>query len=677
MSIEYTPEGLWKELRYAEEQNKRHLVAFDTLRRGYHTPWYDSHGGEHEGEWDSIAEDADRADPENHAYEFLSYIVPSLIGGKPKYALKSRRTDDEDSAHGDVKALEHALNQWVLDTDYMATMESVAVDTMFAFGAVLVTAKKNKAVYQQSRAQDAWPEVQRISPRNFFRDPGALRFEECRYQGHRWVMAADDLRALAESEPKAGWNMDVVEELEGVAMSEEYRPKHAQADSTERGEVELFEVWFPTRVYREDREEQEDTKPGEDQDVELFDEKDGFHGTIYTLAIVRGGPEAGQVHGEHKFVRKPRPYFGHRSGPYAHCGMMRVPDSPWPLAPLVATFGQAADLNALTRANSRDIRAYKNIVFVDADDGTLPQTIENNPHQTVVPFKGIGGTKNVRDMVQQVTVGGPSPEMAVAMTDAHERLRRNSGMGEAQTGQAPGSGTTATAVAVASQDATLRVSWSKERWIVMHEEVGLKVAFFLGTSKDVAVSVDGKAARELKGAPPGAEGATVKGGDFKPADFEYLQAEIDVLSVERVSEERVQARLMQATATVLQVVPLVMQFPVAQFWVDYFEMVGNAFNVPGLGKLAQKLVGGALAVLWGDLPSLATMAPPENPSVSAGEGKGKTEQQPMQPLQLPQIQMGGSAMNGSSKPGGNKTPGLSGVQQQTPLQGVGGSSRAR
>lgn len=660
MSIEYTPEGLWRELRYAEEQNRRHLSAYDTLLHGYHTPWFNTYPVEN-AEYEDEGESDQAADPENHAYEFASYLVPSLIGGKPKYELKSRRADPEDTSHKDVKALSHALNQWVLDTDYMATLESVAMDTVFAFGAVLVTGKKNRATYQPSRAQDEWPEVQRISPRNFFRDPAALRYEESRYFGHRWVMSCDDLRALAEDEPEAGWDKEAIEELEGVAMSEEYRSRQAMTEAPERGEVELFEVWFPTRVFKKDREE---LGPDEEQDYELLDEKDGFHGTIYTLGIVRGGGgEPGVSHGEGKFVRAPRPYFGHRSGPYAHCGMMRVPDSPWPLAPLVATFGQAADLNALTRANSRDIRAYKNLIFVDGDDPTVASSIENNPHQTVVNIKGVGAGRKVSDLVQPVTVGGPSPEMAIAMADAHERLRRNSGMGEAQTGQAPGSGTTATAVAVAASDAQVRVSWSKERWIVFLEEVGLKVAFFLGTSKDVKVIVDEKAAQELEGAPPGVTGATIPGGDFSPTDFEYLQAEVDVLSVERVSEERVQARLMQATGTVLQVVPLVMQFPVADFWVEYFELVGNAFNVPGLGKLAQKLVAGALAVLSGDLPSLATMQPEPQPSVSAN---GKTQR--MQMPALPTLSGGGSK-SGPSKTG-NRTPGLSGVQQQTPLAGA-------
>lgn len=673
MTIAYTPLGIWREIQYAEKQNNKRIGGYESLRRGYYTPFFmdDVADGERP---DSRSGDDDRwFDPENHSYEFASFIVPQLVNGNPAFHLRSRRTSSVEEEQDEAKALEYALNQWVQDVDYRTTMDALALDPLFAFGAALVTPKRNRAAYQRSSAHENWPEVQRISPRNFFRDPAALRLEECRYLGHRWVMDAADLRAMAEAaDEDAGWDLEVVKGLEGIAMSEEYRPSRATQDAPERGEVELFEFWFRSHVYRPEDYADQDTsdEAGDDVGQVELDEKDGFHGTIFTLAVVRGGPESDQEHGTHAFVRKPRAYYGHGSGPYAVCQMMRVPDDPWGLAPLVATQGQARDLNALTRAQNDDIRSYKRQLFVEDDSGQVLEALENSPHRTVIPLRGLGATKRVADMVQAVEVGGPSQALQAAIELSHARLRRNSGMGEAQTGNAP-QDTTATASAIASQDAGTRIERMKEQWRRFHEDVALKAAFYIGTSKDIEILLDTKASEELGG--PSMPG-TYKGGALTPADFEHLQVVIDVVSVERTTEDRAQARLMQASGMLMQAIPAVMQVPSMDFWGQLFELVGNTLNVPDMGKLGESLVTGALSVLSGDIPSLATRTeqastPGVNPG---GPYRPSSAQRPAGPSPMPRPQgMAGQQPQQSQ----NRTPGLTGgVPQPVPLPGVGGSS---
>ena len=633
MSIEYTPDGLWTEFRYAEAENKRRMVVYDKLRRGYHTPFFSADG-------QAAIEGCDY-DPENHAYEFATYMVSQMVAGNPEYALKSRRTDPDDVSHDEVHALQYAVNQWVQDADFRTTMDALALDPLFAFGAALVTPKKNRSTYQQSHTPEEWPDVTRISPRNFFRDPAALRFEEVRYLGHRWVMDEVDLSKMVEDAPEdEGWNVDAVEGIAGLSLSEDYRPK-SNGNAPNRSEVEIIELWFPG------------------QQLADYTEDDGFYGTIYTLAVVRG---AEGYEDKSDFIREPRPYYGHRSGPYAHCQMMRVPDSPWGLAPLVATEGQARDLNDLVRAQNDHIRSYKKLVFVDDDSGTLASQVENNPDRVVVPLRGLG-QRRMADLVQQLEIGGPSPAVQAAVELAEERLRRNSGLGEAQTGNAPGAGTTATAAAIASQDATLRVELMKERWRRFLEDIGLKVAFYIGTSSEVEIILDTKAVRELgpvtgeqldkalettfpdqggqfteeqvaaiqedsvRGSRP------YQGGKLTPGDFNNMQAVLDVISVERTSEERVQARLMQAIGLVQNSIPAIMQLPSTELWTDLFEMAGNAVNVPGLGDLGKTAVEAALAVLNGDLASLSTMAPPApTPGVNVGSnGAARQSQQQAAP----------------------------------------------
>lgn len=666
MSLDYTPTGVWREIEYAEKQNRRRTAGYDALREGYHTPFFDGNDADIEGNPDGASTDH-RHDPENHAYSFASFMVPQMVAGNPEFDLASRRTDPEDESHTEVKALGFALNQWVLDTDFRTTMDALALDPLFSFAVAMVTPKQNRATYHRSSAEEGWPEVQRISPRNFIRDPAALRLEECRYLGHRFVMDAGDLRALAEEDKKAGWDLELLKDLEGNSLSEEYRPVDSTRDAPQRGEIELYEVWFPARAFRDADERLDDESEVEDDEVEApVSEKDGFHGTIYTMAVVRGGEDAAGPVGTHQWVRKPRAYYGHKSGPYAHCAMMRVPDDPWGLAPLVATQGQAADLNALTRAQNDDIRRYKNMVGVDcSSDPELASKIENNEHQTVMPLMGVGASGRAADLIHNFEVGGPSQMVQAAIELAHARLRRNSGMGEAQTGQAPGGGTTATAVAVASQDSDTRIERMKEQWRRFLEDIGIKVAHCIGTSKDVKITLDTKAARELSG-DQGMIGAEYKGGALSPSDFDHMQITLDVVSVERTSEERVQARLMQAIGMVTQSIPMVMQLPSQAFWEPLFKLLGDALNVPGMGKMGSEMVNAALAVLQGDIPSLATQPDAEaSPGVSVGGGAPRPSQQKPAPSTAPAPQQQQH----------NRTPGLSnGVSQPTPLAGVGGTN---
>ena len=272
-------------------------------------------------------------------------------------------------------------------------------------------------------------------------------------------------------------------------------------------------------------------------------------------------------------------------------------------------------------------------------------------------------------------------------------------MGEAQTGNAPGGGTTATAVAVASQDSMTRMERMVEQWRRYLESIALKVAFYIGTSKEVEIVLDTDALDEL-GPPteeelvgalaaaypetePGmwterqvqavlSQARPYRGGALSPEAFELIKVVIDVVSVQRTSEERVQARLLQGTQMLMGAIPSVMQVPSKDFWHTLFALVGNTLQVPDLGELGDKLVEGVLAVLQQDLPSLATAPQGEQtPGVSVSNGGGAPRSQQAAAPQYGQQSM----RQPEPQQQQNRTPGLSnGVPQPAPLAGVGGTS---
>jgi len=74
--MEITAKGLLHELCVATEANRKFLKNYDDLRMRLGGPFY--------------PKSQDAYDPENHAYEWCTNIIPQLVYSNPKWKVRSR-----------------------------------------------------------------------------------------------------------------------------------------------------------------------------------------------------------------------------------------------------------------------------------------------------------------------------------------------------------------------------------------------------------------------------------------------------------------------------------------------------------------------------------------------------------------------------------------------------------
>jgi hypothetical protein len=626
---------LLREIRASQAANDRVLRLYDKLRRQYATPAF--YGEDDPTAW------GDDYQPDNHAYKTVSYIVPQLIYGRPKVRIKAASADPEDQIHLEMLGAEHATNQWIIDTDYRSVQEQIAADPLFAFGVALVLPTRSAFAYSQTSHKEAWPEVQRISPRNFFRDPMALDPEGCKWLGHRTRISKAELLEAAEANPDAGWDVDALKRLGSSSSTghgvKGYRPDEYREDglSSDREEIEVYELWWKS-------------PPRDEQDDEHGPE-DGYHGRVYTLALEQG--DGGQ---RAQFIRKPYPWYGDRTGPYAMAGIHRMPDSPYAAAPLVVQYPLAREVNLTFRALGRAVRNYKRGTAVDGEFIELVERLNTGKFDEVFPVKGVGAGA-LRDHVVTVEAGG-APVQGYQWAEAmRQLLMQVSGMGEAQSGNAPPQAT-ATAVAVATRESGVRLDRIKEEFQRWNEAILRKVAFYIATSEDVTIGLGGDAAEEIGealeqlGLPSsGLRAKSYRGGTLTPQDFDSASVTIDAFSIQRTTEEQVQQRAIQAFTLLSGAVGAMAQIPAPRFWSELFEQVGDSINVPNMGDHVQRF--------YEELPQAASAA--QSLGTAAGGGP-----------EAPESQAAPRVTVAEQSGGGNRTPGLRGVEQPVPLQGTGG-----
>lgn len=354
-----------------------------------------------------------------------------------------------------------------------------------------------------------------------------------------------------------GWDKEAIRE---AAASDSRRDKGNQRLYPDRDEIVVYEVWCPDYEM--------DESPGSDM---------GFHGTIITLAACQS-PDGSSPLG--KFLRKPRPFYGPRTGPYSMFGVYKVPDSPIPLSPLLAVEAQISDLNEHVRAASNSMMKHKRIVGVN--DPRTAQLVKDTGHDyvAVVPFE------DGRAMVQEFELGGQTEQQARWIATCRERADRALGMDEALRGAVSGAGT-ATEHTIASEAANTRIAYIKQAFTDSVTALLEKVAFYMYHDDRIVFPLGSEVAREM-GMPPDASPYFEGGGHDSEAGygFEDLELEIEPYSMERASEGMAQKRAMETHSLILNTLPAMQQFPDYP-WLDHFQKIGNAMNAPDLPDLVR------------------------------------------------------------------------------------------
>jgi len=414
---------LWSQIEIAEKARDRTLRKFDEMVRAYHTPWYDSVGGQ-----DYL---------KNHYYEFVSLRLPRVAFQNPVVSVRTTSSSDMKKVL-EARMYHHALNRWVRDVNFVRTAEKVALDYFFGHG-VMLTFNDRKAGYEESEDPIYMPRCARVDPKLWAMDPQARSYEEARYAFHAVVEDKDELvkRARADAnrneDDREGWDVEAIESMaEGSGVEKYVRDVNFEA---RMNLVVYYEVWCPS----------------EQVEPENTPER-GFHGVWKTIGYDVG-------HRAPRIIRKTRDYYGPRWGPYTLFGCYSVPGKPYPLAPLLATYSQVKQSNDNRSVIRSSAENYKRMIFVDEIDKKLASAVKNGKHDYVYPQSGLK-----KDSVVPVEIGGVTDQMIAVQGIFDNDVDRMSGILETQRGQVSGDAT-ATENAIANVSASNREGWQiKKFW---------------------------------------------------------------------------------------------------------------------------------------------------------------------------------------------------------------------
>lgn len=573
---------LWKEIEAAEKVRDQSLSKWDALI------------SQIAGSDSSDAKAGEIRWPESHVTEYLSIVVPKIVQYNPRASVKSRRRVAETvlsqlkmqlaqvqqaammgmvdpmqaqmvgqaigmqiqkatEANNVAKGLEHGLNKWIRDNDYCTVLDRVCYDMLIGYGVLLSSMGVKPGQDPRNPEAERWPTSARISPKRFLMDAECLHDAEARWKGHWSIEDKDDLIERAKADPQGGWLMD---EIKRLATDEDGESK--SNTDLNRDQVRLYELWVPDYT--------EKSWPGPE---------DGFHGAIITL----GSGETHDGEGKRQVqVRKPRPYYGPRWGPYAMFGAYVEPDSPYPVSPLAASYAQIVELNAHARAMSRNAAQYKKIVLVHAENKKLLRDLKDKPDMCVVP---VDGEHFDKDAVVQIEVGGVSPQQIQHYELFKQQLLNVSGLSEAQRGNAQ-TGVTATADSIADNASAIRLSYITEKFI-RGIRVDLKSKLYYFNLDDrIRMDLGPEAGESMGMIAPVMQGGPDATGEFTP--FEDYELEVDAYSMSRTSEALLQRNIMQAYQIITASAPMMVQMPWLD-WRDLVRRIGDSLNLPDLADV--------------------------------------------------------------------------------------------
>lgn len=571
--MKYTAENMDRELQAAKRQTRERLTAWSDLVDGFAGPHHKA--------------GVRTYNPENHAYEWVSNTLMQVIQDNPRVSVKSKRGGKYQlfaeglRAAGDKWCIENKLDQFLRDGPGM--------NINFARGIAFVDLVENKSKFKYPYAEQdgvpldapVKPVARNVDPSDFVTDPTRDDPHDWMYSGHRTVWDKDELleKAKADNDRLAEkgiseglWDLKVLEKIVST-MGDPGSDDARKRDGIDRDEIVIWELWCPKLKAK-----------GE------YDE-DKYHGSIVTL-IDYAYQDSDSVRA---FPREPRAYYGPECGPYALFDALKKPGDGWPVAPLVASKGQADELNAESRALTAGSLTWKRLVFTT--DKKLAEAVKNKPHDTVHHLPA--GT--LKDSIVSVEAGGISQEQLAAFQFKRERLDRVSGLTEASKGNAS-TGNTATADVIANAGAQVRMALFKagvlqgtdgllERvlWYIFHDN---QIAIYLGTQTVPMMDEMGQPVIDEMTGQPKTEDVEIwhRGGpDDEKDTWDSYEFDIEPYSMERTSEGLMQRQ----AAFLVGEFPQVAQAMLATPWVpwgDWAATMADLLNMPSIKKLVNQPV---------------------------------------------------------------------------------------
>lgn len=549
--MKYDAVNMDAELQAAKSQTKRKLGAYDGLIRRLKGPSAEKDGAESD------------YDPENHGYQWDCNTQAQKVFDNPKWKIKSRRGLAKYAAH--AAGLEAAMNRWNEDYDLQGFLtDGPAKDMDYAIGVAIVKPEPYEGQLQYkpeegepAMTQPVMPMCDRISPRDLVWDPMASdrgrHGRKPAYIGHRVVWDSDELLEHAEENPDEGWNLDVLRDaVTSLGQSREGQvEKQRAADGLQRNEIVLWELWCPKLKTKDD----DGDKP-----------EHLYSGSILTL-LDTGYHEVSK--GALQFPRKQRRFYGPSRGPYAFFCGKKVPEEFFPLAHLVAIDGQSKELNAISRAVTTAIEAYKRILVTESEE--LATAIRDQKSFHVHHLKsGVD-----RNKFLDAQVGGVDAALLAAFQWKQERFQENSGLTEAGQGNS-NTGATATADVIANTGAMTRMEAYKRAVYRGATEIGYLLLWYLFHENQIAVFL---------GSDEQGTEVWVRGGPEDGEDvFDAYDLTIELYSMERTSEATAQRQMLFLTQVLPALAPVMPMSPFIK-WTEVFSRVGDVLNMPDLASL--------------------------------------------------------------------------------------------
>jgi hypothetical protein len=479
---------------------------------------------------------------ENHSYEFIRLTTARTVEDNPRVKVKTRRPATQKPV---ALAMQHGTNRVVRDTKLQRALVQLYVHQSFAYGVAQIVVQPQPWMDPKTGKAYQWPMVYVVPPERYFFDPLAASEDGARFRGHKWVRDADDLLDEA-ADPDSGWDADAIRKA-GVDQGTESLPERTgeRANVPKRGEIVGYEVWVPEYELPEAQ-----TMPH-------------FHGTLFTIAFGEGGRGA-------RWLRKPRPYWGHRRGPYVLFGVYPVPGDPYPLAPLAATYMQQKQLNEIVNAANDAIVNYKRVIICSSDNPKLAKAIKDTPDLYVIEVQGFE-----QNQVVVVEQGGITEQHVVQIKQALDRLDRATGTFKTERGQV-GSRSTATEIAVAESASKDSSAFVEREFKDNTTEVLENIAWFLYHDDRIRFPLGEEAGVALDMGEPWFQGGVAPDSE---TSFEDLELEIEPYSMGRMNEAVARAQYREMIELLIAAAPVI---PMAPFynWDVIFEKGGDVSNDP-------------------------------------------------------------------------------------------------
>lgn len=474
---------------------------------------------------------------ESAVHAYTTMLLPRVANDNPRVRVTSALPRIQREA---AVKIQGAVNRWSQMTRFRGTIERLAMDYIVGWSVALVTNEP----HQPGRSWDAdgphLPRVYRINPEHFIIDPIAGHYEEARWAGHQWFIDKSDLVRKAETEEH--WDLAAVESLSTTNDREDQDYRNVP----DREQVAIYELWVPELHQQE----------GEEWDRAMDDAR--VNGTVFTVGRCQSssGPRS-------SFIRKPRPYYGPRSGPYTLLGAYSVPGDPYPLSPIVAVMRQIEMANVSAESQEKAIKEYRR--FIVGRDQKAMQDALSAPRVQVIP----GDPQTTG----QYEIGGMTAQHQVSAAATLDRLDRALGMSDAMRGNVTGDGT-ATEAAIAQGASNARIAHVTRNFVDGIENAVSKVAWYMWHDGRIQINVP-ELARMAK-----SEGLFV--GGLETGSFEDLDIRVDPYSMERTTEALSQKRAQDAMQVATGIANAAVANPAIKAK-EMLTMYGDSINMPNLG----------------------------------------------------------------------------------------------